>query len=101
MTSTKIQSFQHGPRINRGNCIGYGRKKFIGKDFSIVNESCNFFTVPQIPDDNVGTLYLEKGNQNPPKLTHESIDNLETTPTVSLQRTSFFTTNTKLTNFYC
>ena len=35
-------------------------KKIIYKDFRILNESCNSFTLTQILDDDVETLYLEK-----------------------------------------
>ena len=38
-------------------------KKIIDKDFRILNESCNSFTLPQISDDVVETLYLEKGSE--------------------------------------
>ena len=62
-------------------------KKIIDKDFRILNESCNSFTLPQIPDDDVETLYLEKGSETLQKSAHESIDNLETTPLASLQDT--------------
>ena len=39
-------------------------KKIIYKDFRILNESCNSFTLTQILDDDVETLYLEKTKQN-------------------------------------
>ena len=38
-------------------------KKIIDKDFRILSESCNSFTLPQISDDLVETLYLEKGSE--------------------------------------
>ena len=38
-------------------------KKIIDKDFRILNESCNSFTLPQISDEVVETLYLEKGRE--------------------------------------
>ena len=38
-------------------------KKIIDKDFRILKESCNSFTLPQISDDVVETLYLEKGSE--------------------------------------
>ena len=38
-------------------------KKIIDKDFRILSESCNSFTLPQISDDVVETLYLEKGSE--------------------------------------
>ena len=39
-------------------------KKIIDKDFRILSESCNSFTLPQISDDLVETLYLEKGSES-------------------------------------
>ena len=51
----------------------------------ILNESCNWFTLPQFLDDEVKTLCLEKGNQSLQKLAHELIDNLETILLASLQ----------------
>ena len=39
-------------------------KKIIDKDFRILNESCNSFTLPQILDHDVETLYLEKTKRN-------------------------------------
>ena len=36
-------------------------KKIVDKDFRILNESCNSYSLPQIRDDDVETLYLEKG----------------------------------------
>ena len=62
-------------------------KKIIDKDFRILNESCNSFTSPQISDDDVETLYLEKGSETLQKSAPESIDNLETTPLAFLQNT--------------
>ena len=62
-------------------------KKTIDKDFRILNEPCNSFTLSQIPDNDVETIYLEKGSQSPQKSAHESIDNLEDTPLAFLQRT--------------
>ena len=62
-------------------------KKIIDKDFRILNESCNSFTSPQISDDDVETLYLEKGSKTLQKSAPESIDNLETTPLAFLQDT--------------
>ena len=62
-------------------------KKIIGKDFWILNESCNSFNLPQISDDIVETLYLEKGSEILQKSAHESIENVETTPLASLQGT--------------
>ena len=62
-------------------------KKIIDKDFRILNESRNSFTLPQISDDVVETPYLEKGSESLQKSAHESIDNLETTPLASLQGT--------------
>ena len=53
-------------------------KIIIDKDFRIL---------PQISDDVVETLYLEKGSEILQKSTHEWIDNLETTPLASLQGT--------------
>ena len=44
--------------------------------------------VTQIPDDELETLCLEKGNRCPQKLASESLYNSETTPLTSLQRTS-------------
>ena len=60
-------------------------KKIIDKDFRILNESCNSSTSPQISDDDVETLRLEKGSKTPQKSPPESIDNLETTPLTFLQ----------------
>ena len=62
-------------------------KKIIDKDFRILNESCNSFALPQISDDVVETLYLEKGSEILQKSAHESMDNLDTTPLASLQGT--------------
>ena len=62
-------------------------KNIIDKDFRILNESCNSYTLPQISDDVIETLYLEKGSKTLDKSVHESIDNLETTPLASLQDT--------------
>ena len=62
-------------------------KKIIDKDFRILNESRNSFTLPQISDNVVETPYLEKGSESLQKSAHESIDNLETTPLASLQGT--------------
>ena len=62
-------------------------KKIIDKNFRILNESCNSFTLPQISDDVVETLYLEKGSEILQKSAHESMDNLDTTPLASLQGT--------------
>ena len=62
-------------------------KNIIDKDFRILNESCNSFTLPQISDDVIETLYLEKGSKTLQKSAHESMDNLETTPLASLQDT--------------
>ena len=53
----------------------------------ILNESCNSFTLPQISDDNIETLYLEKGSETFQKSAHESIDKLEFTLLVFLQST--------------
>ena len=50
-------------------------KKIIYKDFKILNESCNSFTSPQISDDDVENLYLEKGSKTLKKSALESIDN--------------------------
>ena len=36
-------------------------KKINEKDFRILTESCNSYSLPQIWDDDVETLYLEKG----------------------------------------
>lgn len=58
------------------------------KEFRILNKSCNSLTLTQIPDDELETLYLEKGNQCPQKLACESLYNSETTPLTSLQPTS-------------
>ena len=63
------------------------KKKIIDKDFRILNQSCNSFTLPQISDDDVETFYLEKGSKNLQKSGPESIDSLETTPLASLQDT--------------
>ena len=38
-------------------------KKIIDEDFRALNESCNSFTLPQISDDDIETLYLEKGSE--------------------------------------
>ena len=62
-------------------------KNIIDKYFRILNESCNLYTLPQISDDVIETLYLEKGSKTLQKSVHESIDNLETTPLTSLQDT--------------
>ena len=62
-------------------------KKIIDKDFRMLNESCNSFTSHQISDDDVETLYLEKGSKTLQKSTPESIENLETTPLAFLQDT--------------
>ena len=62
-------------------------KNIIDKDFRILNESCNSYTLLQISDDVIETLYLEKGSKTLQKSFHESIDNLETTPLASLQDT--------------
>ena len=62
-------------------------KNIIDKDFRILNESCNSYTLPQISDDVIETLYLEKGSKTLDKSVHESIDNLENTPLASLQDT--------------
>ena len=62
-------------------------KKIIDKDFRILNESCNSFTLPQILDGDIETLSIEKGSETLQKSDHESIDNLETTPLASLQDT--------------
>ena len=43
------------------------QKKTIDKDFRILNELCNSFTLSQIPDNDVETIYLEKGSQSPQK----------------------------------
>ena len=50
-------------------------KKIIDKDFKILNESCNSFTSPQISDDDVENLYLEKGSKTLKKSALESIGN--------------------------
>ena len=68
-----------------GKTVDMVAKKITDKDFRILNESCNGFTLPQFLDDEVKTLYLEKGNQSLQKLAHELIDNLETTLLASLQ----------------
>ena len=39
-------------------------KKIIDNDFRILNESSNSLTLPQIADDELETLYLEKGSRN-------------------------------------
>ena len=62
-------------------------KKILDKDFRILNESCFSFTLPQISEVDVETLYLEKGIKTLQKPAHESIGNLETTPLASLQGT--------------
>ena len=62
-------------------------KNIIDKDFRILNESCNSYTLPQFSDDVIETLYLEKGSKILQKSVHGSIDNLETTPLASLQDT--------------
>ena len=62
-------------------------KKIIDKDFRILNKSCNSLTSPQISDDDVETLHLEKGSETRQKSAPESIDNLETTPLAVLQNT--------------
>ena len=62
-------------------------KKIIDKDFRIINDPFSSFTSPQISDDDVETLYLEKGRETLQKSAPESIDNLETTPLTSLQDT--------------
>ena len=63
-------------------------KKIIDRDFRILSESCNSFTSPQISDDDVETLYLEKGSETLQKSAPESIANLETKPLVFLQDTT-------------
>ena len=55
-------------------------KNIIDKDFRILNESCNSFTLLHISDHDIETLCLEKGSKTLQKSAHESIDNLETTP---------------------
>ena len=62
-------------------------KKTIDKDFRILNESCNSFSLTQISDDDVETPLLEKGSEALQKSAPESIDNLETTPLAFLQNT--------------
>ena len=62
-------------------------KKIIDKDFWILNESCKSFNLPQISDDVVEALYLEKGSEVLQKSAHESIENVETTFLASLQGT--------------
>ena len=47
----------------------------------------NSLTSPQISEDDVETLYLEKGSETLQKSAPESIDNLETTPLAFLQDT--------------
>ena len=39
-------------------------KKILDKDFRILNESCNSFTLQQISDADVETLYLDTLNNN-------------------------------------
>ena len=75
-------------------------KKIIDKDFRILNESNNSSALPQISDDDVETLYLEKGSETLQKSVHESIDNLETTPLASLHQT-YQILYTKPSKFYC
>ena len=55
-------------------------KKMIDKDFRILSESGNSFTSPQISDDDVEALYVEKVSETLRKSAPESIDNLEITP---------------------
>ena len=62
-------------------------KKIIDKDFRVLNESCNSFSSPQISDDDVETLHLEKGSETLQKSAPESIDNLENTSLAFLQNT--------------
>ena len=62
-------------------------KKIIDKDFRILNEPCNSFTSPQISDDDVETLHLEKASETLQKSAPESIDSLETTPLAFLENT--------------
>ena len=66
-------------------------KKIIDKDFRILNESCNSSTLPQISDDVVETIYLEKASEILQKSAHESVVNVETTPLASLQGTANLT----------
>ena len=60
-------------------------KIIIDKDFRILKGFCNSFTLLQISDEDVETIYLGKGRQSLQKLPHESIDNLKTTLLASLQ----------------
>ena len=62
-------------------------KKIIDKDIRILNESCKSFSSPQISDDDVETLLLEKESKTLQKSAPESTDNLETTPLAFLQNT--------------
>ena len=62
-------------------------EKIIDKDFRDLNESCNSFSSPQISEDDVETLHLEKGSETLQKSTPESIENVETTPLAVLQNT--------------
>ena len=62
-------------------------KNIIDKYFRILSESCNSITLPQISDDVIEILCLEKGSKTLQKSAHESIDNLKTTPLASLQDT--------------
>ena len=43
-------------------------KNITDKDLTILNESCNSFTLPQISDDVIETLYLENRKQNSSKI---------------------------------
>ena len=45
-------------------------KKFIDKDFRILNESWNSFTLSHILDDDVESLYLEKESKTLQKSPH-------------------------------
>ena len=96
----KIHSFQHfviyilsyirkstASNIDFQTVSDMVTKSIIDKDFRILNESSNPFTLPQISDDDVEFLYLENGSEALQKLAHESIDNLETTRLASLQST--------------
>ena len=46
-------------------------KKVIDKDFRILNKSCNSFTLLQISDDDIETLYLEKESETLQESAHE------------------------------
>ena len=52
-------------------------RKIIDKDFRILSKARNSFTLPQVPDHHVETVYLENGSQSLQKSAHNPIDALE------------------------